>query len=120
MDFERKKTNTNGASYTKDQDRQGSPLEYVGEKLRYAIEETHELLHESDYNYRGTKISIKEALALPAFRTFHYQITAFIALYNMLTMLEDSKRTQEFATYTRDELIKLLDFIESNGSVSGK
>lgn len=118
MDFESKKPNTNGPAYTKTQERNGSPLEYVAEKLRCAIEDTHYLLHESVYS--ETRLSINEASSRPAFSSFHYQITAFIALYNMLTMLEDPNRIKEFATYTRDELKTLLDFIESNGSLSGK
>tara|TARA_B100000749_G_C18431684_1_gene468220 strand:- start:742 stop:1098 length:357 start_codon:yes stop_codon:yes gene_type:complete len=118
MDFESEKPNTNGPAYTKAEERTGSPLDYVGEKLRCAIEDTHYLLHESVYS--ENRLSIKEASSRPAFSSFHYQITAFIALYNMLTMLEDPNRTKEFATYTRDEIKKLLDFIESNGSVSGK
>ena len=131
MDIDDFMRNTNGPAYGKNESRNGPPLGYVGEKLRYALENCHELIQgiEScvpdnlplpDEYQEGALISAKlDLLKSPAWASFHYQVTAFSALFNMLGVVKSSKDIERLVQMPEKDFKKWLDFIEREGSVLG-
>ncbi|NWN91082.1 hypothetical protein HLV39_06195 [Marinobacter adhaerens] len=131
MDIDDFMKSTNGPAYEKNESRNGPPLTYVGEKLRYALEHCHDLLQgiESyvpdslplpDEYQEGAPISAKQdLLKSPAWASFHYQVTAFVALFNMLGVVKSSKDIEHLGQMPEADFKKWLDFIEREGSVLG-
>lgn len=131
MDFDDFMRSTNGPAYEKNEARNGPPLSYVGEKIRYALENCHDLLQgiEScvpnnlplpDGYQEGASLSAKlDFLKSPALASFHYQVTAFAALFNMLGMVKSSKDIERLAQTPEKDFKKWLDFVEREGSVLG-
>lgn len=90
----------NAGAYEKEEKRKGPPLGYVGEKLRRAVESAHGTYQAIDSNVpdnlpqpakvRGSAYSTKQdGILSPAFSTFLFSLTAFLALYNMLGVIAD-------------------------------
>lgn len=131
MDIDDFMKSTNGPAYEKNEARNGPPLSYVGEKLRYALEHSHDLLHgiEScvpaslplpDEYLEGAPISAKQdLLKSPAWASFYYQVTAFAALFNMLGVVKSDKDIERLGQMSEKDFKKWLDFIEREGSVLG-
>ena len=131
MDIDDFMKSTNGPAYEKKESRNGPPLTYVGEKLRYGLEHCHDLLEgiEScvpdslplpDEYKKDAPISAKQdLLKSPAWTSFHYQVTAFAGLFNMLGVVKSSKDIERLAKMSDQEFKKWLDFIEREGSVLG-
>lgn len=131
MEFDDFMRSTNGPAYEKSEERNGPPLSYAGEKLRYSLENCHELLKgigecvpddlplPSRYQ-EGAPVSAKsDLLQSPASASFHYQITAFAALFNMLGVIKSNKDIDRLAQMSAQDFKKWLDFIEREGSVVG-
>lgn len=121
----------NGSAYTTTESRKGVPLDYVGEKLRYAVESAHE-------NLRNIKRFVPENLpAAPelqyyvpngikndlllnsASHTFSYSLHAYLALHNMLGELQIGNIEAELEKKNFQELRLWLNTIENEGGVLG-
>ena len=123
MDIDDFMKSTNGPAYEKNESRNGPPLIYVGEKLRYALEHCHDLLQGieccvpdslalPDEYQEGAPISAKQdLLKRPAWASFHYQVTAFVALFNMLGVVKSSKDIEHLGQMPEADFKKWLDFI---------
>ncbi|WP_414039276.1 hypothetical protein ACJU26_08590 [Acidithiobacillus sp. M4-SHS-6] len=131
MDIEDLMKSTNGPAYEKNESRYGVPLTYVGEKLRYALENYHYLLQEigrsvpdnpplPDEFHEWAPISAKQdLLETPAWASFHYQLTAFAALFNMLASVQSRTDIERLGKMSENDFMDWLDFIENEGSVLG-
>ena len=121
----------NGSAYTRTESRNGVPLDYVGEKLRHAVESAHE-------NLRNIKRFVPENLpAAPEFQyyvpngikndlllssannAFSYSLQAYLALHNMLGKMEIGSIEAELEKKNFQELRRWLNAIEKEGSVLG-
>jgi len=120
----------NAEAYEKEEQRKGSPLDYVGEKLRRAVESAHDTYKAIERDVpdnlpqpvkaRGSAYSTKQdALLSPAYTTFVYGLTAFMALYNMLGVIEDPQKIPALLAASREDLSAWLDGIQREGSVNG-
>lgn len=131
MNIEDFMKNTNGSAYEKSEPRYGVPLDYVGEKIRYALECSHSLLQEIEMcipddlplpdGYReGAPFSAKQdLLKSPAWHSFDYQLRAFAGLYNMLASVDSSADVERLGKMSKDDFKRWLDYIEHEGSVLG-
>jgi len=120
-------SDTNGPAYRKEERRSGPPLTYVGEKLRHGLDELHRLLttlesaddtvdssSEHDANRR-----MREDATHAALYAFSYQITAFLALYNMLGAKGEPEAVDRLAAMTPEAFRRWIGFVEREGSVTG-
>lgn len=123
---------TNGPAYKKEEKRVGPPLEYVGEKIRKALESEHALLRNiiecvpdnlplAPCYQEGAPISIKhDCLESLAHYSFHNLLIAFAALYNMLSSVGESGDVERFLKMGKEEFARWLNLIEREGSVVGR
>ena len=101
---------SNAGAYQRVEERTGPPLAYVAEKSRGAIEQIHAvyLLLGEDSGARG-----------PAQAAFHYALVSYLALNNMLTLAGDHRVVTRLLAMSPHELVRWLDAVESEGSVTG-
>lgn len=132
-DLDRFLQDPNGPAYQVDQVRHGPPLEYIGEKLRSALDAQHRLLRALDTSAAGAPGSPRPAImakedAAPvdveaalhsAIAAFHYLITAYLALHNMLGSHTGPDYLQRLRSMSDEDFDRWLAFIESEGSVNG-
>ena len=130
-DIDRFLQDPNGPAYRKDEVRHGLPLDYVGEKLRYALDAQQRLLRELDVraaNEPATGRTLAgEAAAEPpldlatqsAIAAFHYLVTAYLALHNMLGSHTGHDYLQRLRSMSGEDFERWLAFVEREGSVSG-
>jgi len=109
----------NGPAYSRDEARHGPPLSYVGEKLRSALEEIHSVVRDLAALATSPRSTVREDLSFHARTAFGYQLTAFLALYNMLGSRSDSKTDERMLAMDAGEFSRWLDFVEREGSTSG-
>lgn len=120
---------SNGPAYKKEELRFGPPLDYVGEKLRHAVESAHANFHnifsfvptnlspQPQFN-ESAPVSIKnDMLVSSASQTLHYTVVAYLALYNMLGSANVNGTVEHIASKSTAELKKWLDLVEREGSV---
>lgn len=131
MDIEDFMKSTNGPAYEKNESRYGVPLTYVGEKLRYALENCQNLLQEirrsvpdnlplpDDYHEYAPISAKQDLLETTAWASFHYQVTAFAGLFNMLASVQSHTDIQRLGKMPGNDFKDWLDFIENEGSVLG-
>lgn len=105
------KINLTGPAYQKSETRYGSPLEYVAEKQRHALEHLHLAYNKADLE--DAKHQMKAA--------FHYSIVACLAL----NCLIDDWGQDIYGLVDRllhmsfDEFREWLDLVDAEGSVLG-
>jgi hypothetical protein len=99
--------NANGPAYTTRQDRAGVPLSYVGEKLRFAIEDL----------YRHAQGCQHERVAL--LRAMYYLLVAYLGLNNMLGKANDLSLTDRLLEGSARDLERWLQLVEREGDVHG-
>ena len=126
----------NGAAYRTGERRVGPPLDYVGEKLRQGLACQHALLHalrvpggpddgaRSDGASSGTSSGASGgpsggASAMAARLAFGYQLTAYLALYNMLGSRGSEDDVDRLVATAPGDFRRWLDFVAREGSVSG-
>lgn len=102
----------NDNAYEKPQVRVGPPLEYVAEKLRHAIEATHHLLRHL------RKLAGSETAVFDATYAFQSQLTAFLALNNLLALANEKGFFDRLEGYTDQQFKDWLDRISQQGSVT--
>ena len=108
----------NDGAYEKEELRTGPPLSYVAEKLRRAAELMHSLINrlktveELDSEQKGNLLTqVRGAL--------RYQLTGYLALNNMLALVNDRGFFERIESYSYDDFNDWLDRIDQQGSVSG-
>ena len=101
---------SNAGAYQRVEERTGPPLAYVAEKSRHAIEQIHAVYLQlgGDSSARG-----------PAQAAFHYALVSYLALNNMLTLMGDHHVVTRLLAMPSDELVRWLDTVEAEGSVTG-
>ena len=118
----------NGPAYRADERRVGPPLAYVGEKLRHGLACQHALLHalrghDGDVpgatGPDGADAPADGARVMAARMAFGYQLTAYLALYNMLGSRGSEDDVDRLAATPPQDFRRWLAFVEREGSVSG-
>ena len=120
----------NGGAYRRDERRTGPPLDYVGEKLRQGLGCQHALLHALGDARAGTAAGAERARAaeepsepgpsaLAARLSFGYQLTAYLALYNMLGARGSEDELDRLVAMAPEDSRRWLAFVAREGSVSG-
>lgn len=99
--------NANGPAYTSVQQRAGVPLDYVGEKLRRAIEALH--THGERHPDR------RDELEAP----MYYLLVAYLGLNNMLAKANDRSLPRRLLSSSRDQLDAWVAIVEHGGDVEG-
>lgn len=98
---------SNGAAYTKSEERYGVPLDYVGEKLGHAMEELNRVSRLNP-NLRPELTS-----------TMHYLAVAHLGLHNMLAKANDRSLVDRLLGMTSDELERWIEMTTQHGDVEG-
>jgi hypothetical protein len=102
----------NADGYERREVRDGMPLEYVGEKLGLAVRAVHK---QSRQSRQGEASSIDAA----SYGAFHYTVTAFVALYNMLGLVAEPDRIAQLLELDEDDFDAWVGNVEQQGSVTG-
>ena len=103
----------NAGAYEKDEVRNGPPLSYIAEKLRCALESAHEVVQAIK------RAAHQEMLLSPAFSSFRYSLISYLALHNMLGMINEPNKVDAILNYKHDDFVAWLDRIEREGSILG-
>jgi hypothetical protein len=106
----------NGAAYTKDEFRTGPPLDYVAEKLRRAIETT-QFLSRTINASKQSDAEQKEKMASYTMATFRYQLTAYLALKNLLALAGDQSLFERLLKYSTTDFTAWINKIDHEGSL---
>lgn len=117
----------NAGAYERVEARRGPPLAYVGEKLKAAVVHAHALLgtlkEESGVGAGGVAAGTGTGHASmarhEAFATFHYSLRAFLALYNMMGMVQEDAKVRALLAMDGTAFREWLDRVEREGSVTG-
>jgi len=110
----------NAGAYEREELRIGPPLDYVGEKLRHAVEYAHQAYQAiRNVDPGGLSSSDRQALLSRTYGSFRSSLTAFLALYNMLGLLTEPKKVDALLDLEADALDEWLDRIVQEGSVTG-
>ena len=124
----------NGPAFQKEEQRVGPPLDYVAQKLRYAVEGIHATVlslkenipddfpipshFPSDFLHRDVFSAKNDLFLSPACSALSFSITAYLALNNMLNLPGVSELADQAEDLSREELKNRLDLIDSEGSVT--
>ena len=107
----------NDGAYEKTEERTGPPLEYVAEKLRRNLEVTHNILaalkSPSDTESESSNLSFQAATA------FRSSLIAYLALQNLLALIDEGKLFDRVEAYSRQDFSEWLDRIDRQGSLTG-
>lgn len=116
---------SNGPAYQTREVRTGIELEYVAEKLRFAIRSFHSVFGNLEYipdalptpdNY-PQDFNVKGCLYSGARYGLRNAIVAYLALYNVLNLRGFCELEAEAENIDYSELSRRLDLIEREGSV---
>ena len=108
----------NDGAYEKDEVRTGPPLSYVAEKFRRSSELTHSLINrlkgmeELDSEHKSNLLS-------QARGALRYQLIGYLALNNMLALVNDQGFFDRIEHFSYDDFSDWFDRIDQQGSVSG-
>lgn len=108
----------NDGAYEKEEVRTGPPLSYVAEKSRRAVELTHCLIRKLKA-MEGLDSEHKAGLLMLARGTLRYQMTGYLALNNLLALVNNQDFFERIEAYSEDDFNDWLDRIDQQGSVSG-
>ena len=107
----------NDGAYEKQELRTGPPLDYVAEKIRRSLEMTHYIL--GTLNNIDVSEEQKDNLFSQARGAFRYQLTGYLALKNMLAVVNNKGLFQRTEQYSHNDFSDWLDGIDQQGSVKG-
>ena len=115
----------NGGAWRRDERRTGPPLDYVGEKLRLGLGCQHGLLHALGRTDDARRPDAEGASGpgvsvLAARLSFGYQLTAYLALYNMLGARGSEDELDRLVAMAPEDFRRWLAFVAREGSVSGR
>jgi hypothetical protein len=102
----------NDDAYLKKEVRVGPPLEYVAEKFGHALVAVHDLL----LNMRRLKQD--DALMSQAIYAFRSQLTGYLALKNMMALLNDDGFFERMESSSGQSFKDWLNRIDHQGSVT--
>ena len=107
MDVEDLFTHPNGPAYERVERREGPPLAYVAEKLRYCLESAHSAPRDRADAERHLD------------HAFRYGLVAYLALQNLLALANDHDLGDRLLALDRQAFSQWLDRLEEEGSVTG-
>lgn len=108
----------NGEAYEKVELRDGSPLSYVGEKLGMAVEFSHAVYQKLEI--KGADNMLNEyGPRESAGAAFRYATTAFLALYNMLGLIDDQNKFKTLEKLSPDKFRTWIAMVQREGSIHG-
>ncbi|HKW09798.1 MAG TPA: hypothetical protein VJO33_05420 [Gemmatimonadaceae bacterium] len=104
----------NGAAYVKREERVGPPLSYVQEKLVGSLKSLHQLARSLSEQLPGSSPKpnaakgdaydrTRDAISGWAERAFYLELVAFLALSNMLALVEDDSLVDRLLGYEVQE-----------------
>ena len=108
---------SNNGAFRKNEIRNGPPLSYVAEKVRISIETIYSI-YDKAIN-RLPDSNEKTEIISDSCYAFRNSIVAFLALYNMLALVENNDVYDDLLNSSRDELCGWLDVVEREGSLTG-
>ncbi len=108
----------NDDAYEKTETRRGPPLDYVAEKLRNALKAMHSVivLLRSPGLTDSERGQAPETMAVYAFRS---QLVGYLALKNMLALVNNEDFFDRLEGHSREEFDEWLVRIDEQGSVTG-
>ena len=107
----------NNCAYEKEEVRTGPPLSYVAEKFRKAMELTHFQINSLT---SGEELGSehKSQILSHAQGALRYQLTGYLALCNMLALVNDEGFFDRIEDYSYDEFSDWLDRIDQQGTIT--
>ena len=117
----------NGPAYRTREHRSGPPLDYVAEKLHNALFELHAAVQASGRTRDASSpkgggrasASALDDVERSTQHAFGYQVTAFLALHNMLGVAGAPDHLARLQAMSPDDFERWLAFVEREGSVLG-
>ena len=120
----------NGPAYLKKEIRSGPPLSYIAEKMKLSLIMLHNAISSIRESVpeelpqppamKGSSYSVKEeALLSPAQSAFRNELTAYLALINMLALANDQDIFGRLLGYSYEGFRDWLDRIERESSITG-
>ena len=107
----------NDNAYEKEEIRTGPPLDYVAEKFRRSMEMTHYLINTLITSQMDT--DQKDIMFSQARGAFRYQLTGYLALNNMLALVNEQGFFNRMENFSTDDFSDWLDRIDQRGSITG-
>ena len=106
---------SNNGAFRKNEIRNGPPLSYVAEKVRISIETIHGIYYKAknrlpDSNEKAEMIS-------DSCYAFRNSIVSYLALYNLLALVEDNDVYENLLNSSKEDLDNWLDVVEREGSL---
>ena len=120
----------NDNAFEKKEVRTGPPLSYVAEKSRHNLEALHSMIREiqrrvpaelsAEVDSQGKPVSIRDQYLMPtAHYAFRCGLTSYLALNNMLALVNDGEVVERLLSYSADDFKDWLDRVDREGSVLG-
>ncbi|MHC4539842.1 MAG: hypothetical protein ACYS74_08680 [Planctomycetota bacterium] len=108
----------NDGAYEKEELRTGPPLDYVAEKFRRSMELIHSLI--DTLRTAEQMDSAQESMMLSQARgSLRYQLTGYLALKNMLALVNDQGFFERMEKYSCNDFSDWLDRIDQRGMTTG-
>lgn len=114
---------SNASAYEKREVRVGVPLAYVAEKLSSCLSGLHSLIHstgkqpvdppQSESALSGKQVSFPAG----AQYAFHNGCKAYLALYNLLALINEPGLVERLLTAEKDEFDHWTEFVHEQGSL---
>ena len=111
-------TPPNGEAYEKVELRDGSPLSYVAEKLGRAVEFSHAVYQKLEFKGADNVPNEYEPRE-SAGAAFRYATTAYLALYNMLGLIDDQNKFKTLEKLSPDQFRAWIAMVQREGSIHG-
>ncbi len=111
----------NNGAYEQPEIRHGLPLHYVSEKLASALESTHKAYQALKKRQAGDP-SIgqeREQARRSTWAAFRYSTTAFLALHNMLGLIDDQGKFDALLKLSSKRFSAWLATVRREGSIGG-
>jgi hypothetical protein len=113
--------------YTCTETRNGPPLNYVGDKLRYSLFSLHTANQQiqnyfpndlpSPFEDRYPQLNPKDLVLESIWASFRYALTSYVALYNMVAIVHDQGIFSKLLDMTHDTFKSWLENLSLEGSV---
>ncbi len=108
----------NDGAYQKQEVRTCPPLDYVAEKFRRSMEQTHYLI-QLVRRTGSTEAEENDTILSQARGALRYQLTGYLALKNMPALANDRELFERLEQFSYDDFHDWLDRIDQQGSVRG-
>ncbi len=108
----------NNGAYEHPEIRHGLPLDYVSEKLASALEDIHRAYQHLKAGSPPKGQDEDQALK-STWAAFRYSTTAFLALHNMLGLIDDQSKFDALLKLSPKKFSSWLTMVRREGSISG-